>query len=158
MAILVSACRGLPISTLIHEGLFFFFLSCWRTRGPPSIAWQNGAQLVFECHMRSPAVAFASCATRVPEAAPAFPALMRQPGAPCRSTGACATEPLAHSSSDMSDVHIRRDDVARCVFLVLLSSGPLLCYAAKSSHPFAPPLRCSVAGTCVAGLATALSV
>jgi hypothetical protein len=139
---------SLPILTLIHEGLFFFFPFLLAYAWLKHDRLENDAP-VFGLPYVVAAVAFVLCY--------AFRGGAGISGAMCGSLAAMSLDQgLCHGAIgalEQYDVHIRRDDVAKCVFLGLLSFGPLLWYAAKALTPSRRHLF--VVGTCVAALATA---
>ena len=139
---------SLPILTLIHEGLFFFFPFLLAYAWLKHDRLENDAP-VFGLPYVVAAVAFVLCY--------AFRGGAGISGAMCGSLAAMSLDQgLCHGAIgalEQYDVHIRRDDVARCVFLVLLSFGPLLWYAGKALTPSRRHLF--VVGTFVAAVATA---
>jgi hypothetical protein len=139
---------SLPILTLIHEGLFFFFPFLLAYAWLKDDRLENSA-LVFGLPYTVAAAAFVLCY--------AFRGGAGISDAMCASLTAMSLDQgLCHGAIgalERYDVHVRSDDVARCVFLVLLSFGPLLWYAAKALTPSRRHLF--VVGTCVAAVATA---
>ena len=138
----------LPILTLIHEGLFFFFPFLLAYAWLKHDRLENGAR-VFGLPYAVAAAAFALSYV--------FRGGAGISGTMCASLTAMSLDQgLCHGAIgalERYDVHIRSDDVARCVFLVLLSFGPLLWYAAKALTPSRRHLF--LAGACVAAVATA---